>query len=163
MLSLKISSLERSEAKCTHIIFFRWLYNDHSLTVSATQHWLFKQRWSIFINLGVTREVIENRGEKGELQKFTWWWLLFLEIDHRLTQQYCPQPFFPIDGDSNSADSLFQPVPSQFLNSHKMTQNLKLSMFRLWPLKVKTSRWICPLRGRKVIFGLSKYSFSVSV
>lgn len=166
MLSLKMSSLERqrSEAKCTYInVLQMTLYNDHSWRVSAMQHWSYKQHWSIFLNLEVTREVIENRGGKGKLQKFTWWWLLFLETDHRLTQQYGPQPFFPIGRDSNSPEFfLFQPVPSLFLNSPQMSQNLILSMFRLWLLNVESSRQIC-LRGVKVIFGLSKGSFSESV
>lgn len=128
-------NIKSRETKCTYFMFFRWL-----LTVVIHEQFqpCNTSHTSSTGASGSHERSYRKQGEKkGELQKFTWWWLLFLEADHRLTQQYCPQPFFPTGRDSNSPDFLFQPVPSLFLNSPKMSQNLILSTFRLWLLNVK--------------------------
>lgn len=124
-------------------------------TVSAMQHWPYTQHWNIFMNLRVTRQVLENRGKKGGVTEvhmtvapFPWDRLqayraiiisALLSYRQRLkfTKFFVLTCAFPI----SKYEPEFDPI------------------FRLWLLNVKTSKQICPLRGRKVIFGLVKIPF----
>lgn len=130
-LSLKISTLERqrSQAKCTYILSFRWLFtmlihvhafNHATLTIQATKKYLDKTE----SHKTSYRKLGRKRGVPGEVHMmmapFPLCGRVELRWTHKGTQQHWPQAFFPTGRDSNSPETLVPAEPSPLLSSPRM-------------------------------------------